>query len=235
MSLEGIFRRRRLPHWDVTDATYFVTTCLAGSIPAIGLDEINRYRSELESRPLPAAMSKHDWEVQKHKLIFKRLDDWLDHQPAARHLADPRLAKIVHQSLNHFAGERYKLFAFVVMPSHFHWVFAPTPSYCEQIAAQADGRTPRERIMKSIKGYAARACNKLLGRTGTFWQDESYDHCVRGEDELLRIIEYVEQNPVKARLVQTPEEWAFSSAAVRIRQNVRAGQPLRRGDNPRGV
>lgn len=70
------------------------------------------------------------------------------------------------------------------------------------------------RITKSIKGYTARECNKLLGRTGeTFWQDESFDHAVRSEDEFHRIKRYIERNPVKAKLVETSEHWPWSSAA----------------------
>jgi len=35
--MKEMFRRRRLPHWDVPGATYFITSCLEGSIPAQGL------------------------------------------------------------------------------------------------------------------------------------------------------------------------------------------------------
>jgi len=105
-----------------------------------------------------------------------------------RHLADPQLAQIVHDALWFLAGERYNLLAFVVMPSHLHWVISPTPAYCEAVSSSSDSRTPRERIMKSVKGYTARQCNRKLGKTGRFWQDESFDHCVRDELELLRII-----------------------------------------------
>jgi len=49
------------------------------------------------------------------------------------------------------------------------------------------------------------------------------------EDELLRIIEYVEQNPVNAKLVSATEEWLFSSARYRLEQSVRAGEPLMLG------
>ncbi len=70
------------------------------------------------------------------------------------------------------------------------------------------------RITKSIKGYTTRECNKLLNRTGeVFWQDESFDHSVRNEEEFHRIKQYVERNPVKAGLVDDPEDWLWSSAA----------------------
>jgi type I restriction enzyme R subunit len=226
MSLEGIFRRRRLPHWDVAEATYFITTCLAGSIPAAGLKGLNDYRLELDARPRPAGVGETEWEIRKHKLIFARLDQLLDEQPAVRWLEDVRLAREVCSNLRHFAGDRYDLLAFVVMPSHFHWLIRPTNRYCNEIAKEGDRRAPRERIMQSVKGYAARQCNLLLGRSGTFWQDESYDHCVRDNDELLRIVEYIERNPVKAKLVTKAEEWEYSSAFVRAAKGGLVGEPL---------
>ena len=66
--------------------------------------------------------------------------------------------------------------------------------------------------MHSLKSYTANRANEVLGRSGQFWQHESYDHWVRDTDELCRIAEYISLNPVKAGLVTRPEEWYFSSA-----------------------
>jgi len=65
-------------------------------------------------------------------------------------------------------------------------------------------------IMRSLKGRTARQANLVIGRRGTFWQHENYDHVVRDEGELGRIITYVLENPVKARLVQARDEWRWS-------------------------
>jgi type I restriction enzyme R subunit len=226
--LDGIFRRRRLPHWDVEDATYFVTTCLAGSIPAQGLLRLQAFRDELELRPQPVNLSAEEWEINKHKLVFAQFDNLIDSEPALTHLANPEAAAIVASSLLHFAGERYDVLALVVMPSHFHWVFHPRTELVEACVAErarkqenqgamAEIRTSRQRIMQSVKGYSAYKCNRLLGLAGKFWQDESYDHVVRSDDELLRIIEYIENNPLKAGLVLRPEDWRWSSAWLRQR------------------
>jgi hypothetical protein len=43
-------------------------------------------------------------------------------------------------------------------------------------------------IFQSLKRHTARQSNLVLGRSGAFWQDESYDHIVRDEAELERII-----------------------------------------------
>ena len=88
--MDGLFRRRRLPHWDVEDGTYFVTACLEGSISTLGIGEIRSYRSELDERPVPANTSSEDWERTKHKLPFARMDQILDGNPAVRHFDDHR-------------------------------------------------------------------------------------------------------------------------------------------------
>ncbi len=219
-----IFRRRHLPHWDVPHAAYFVTTCLAGSIPAQGLLDLQRYRAELDERDTPPGKSKEQWDADKWKLHFFRVDDWLDRRPANRALADERLARIVVDSMFHFAGIRYDLLGFVVMPSHMHWLFQPTEEWVATLPD--DIPTARERIMYSMKRYTANRCNRLLGARGAFWQAESYDHWVRDADEMERILLYIEGNPVKAGLVDTPERWLFSSAAVRKRSGLEFGCTL---------
>ena len=94
--------------------------------------------------------------------------------------------------------------------------FARCDDWVDSLGPAADERKPRERIMHSLKRFTARECNKLLGRQGTFWQDESYDHSVRNEDELERIIDYVELNPVGSQLAPNREAWPFSSANDRM-------------------
>ena len=59
-----------------------------------------------------------------------------------------------------------------------------------------------------------RESNLLWGRAGEpFWQHESYDHWVENAKEFCRIVAYIEENPVKAGLSATPEDWPWSSAA----------------------
>lgn len=226
MSFEPLFRKRRLPHWDVPRATYFVTSCLAGSLPAMGLLELTRYRRSLEERPRPVDIDEAEWEIRKHKLTFEHFDRWLDHKPAVRHFEDCRLAAKVRDAIDHFAAECYDVYAYVVMPSHFHWIFRPKEDWIRTLKSHQTKRRPREIIMHTLKLHTATECNRLLGQKGCFWQDESYDHCVRNEAELCRIIEYVEMNPVNANYTTSPEEWSFSSAKDRREWNISYGEPL---------
>ncbi len=221
-----LLRRRNLPHWDVPGATYFVTACLEGSIPATGRLDIARFRADLESRVRPPELTEEEWETRRWKLTFARLDDWLDARPAVRWLERPELADAVRNVLLFFAGERYDVIAYAVMPSHLHWVFRPRAEWVSSLPAEPRYRSPRERILHSVKRYSGNQCNLLLARQGTFWQSESYDHWIRDADELERIIRYVELNPVKAGLVKNPEDWVWSSASHRLRTGTPFGLPL---------
>jgi type I restriction enzyme R subunit len=219
-----IVRRRRLPHWDVPGAAYFVTTCLEGSIPAQGLLEIAQLRADLRRRVKPAQFTEAAWQVHCWKQAFVHVESLLDARPARRDLEDPVLAQIVVDGIMHFATERYDLLAFVVMPSHIHWVFQPLTSWVERLSPGE--RTPRERITYSLNRFTAGACNRVLKRMGPFWQTESYDHWVRDPQEMERIMRYIEDNPIKAALVSRPEDWRFSSAWARKLAGTEWGAPL---------
>ncbi|MGC8641835.1 MAG: hypothetical protein ACP5XB_18370 [Isosphaeraceae bacterium] len=159
-------RRRHLPHRDMPGAPYFVTTCLEGSVPARGLFELRRYRDVLLQRPKPENLTDDEWKSQCWKKSFVRLENWIDGEPARRVLENPDLAQIIVNALFHFAGERYDLLAFVVMPSHFHWLFQPLVPWVQSLPDSK--RSPRERISHSINRFTATACKRVLNDQGRF-------------------------------------------------------------------
>lgn len=55
------------------------------------------------------------------------------------------------------------------MPDHFHLIIKPL---YENTLAQ---------IMQNLKGTTAYAMNKLLSRSGKFWQTENFDHLIRNQ------------------------------------------------------
>jgi hypothetical protein len=71
---------------------------------------------------------------------------------------------------------------------------------------------PMSRCIQSWKGLSSNGINKLLGRSGRLWQPDYFDRFIRDADHLDRALLYIEHNPVKAGLVQRPEEFRFSSA-----------------------
>ena len=147
-------------------AAYFVTVCLEGSIPARGLLDLQSYRAELEQRPRPADQTPAEWAIVQWKRAFARTDLWLDRAEAVRFLENDALAQIVVDALYCFAGVRYDLLGYVVMPSHFHWVFQPLEQWVNGLKPGKCLRTPRERIAQelaavSFKEYGLQDANTL--------------------------------------------------------------------------
>jgi len=98
------------------------------------------------------------------------------------------------------------------MPNHVHVVLSIND---EALVGQFNKLSYRlSRILHSIKRYTAREANKLIGCYGAFWQHESYDHVVRDERELDRIVQYVLNNPVSAGLTKDPETWKWNYVKV---------------------
>ena len=86
------------------------------------------------------------------------------------------------------------------------------PNHVHLVVALPDDAPPLVKTLQLLKGYSSFQANKLLGLSGKFWQAESYDHVVR-PGELDRIISYVLENPVKARLVNEWQKWPYSYLA----------------------
>ncbi|HZY42050.1 MAG TPA: transposase, partial [Anaerolineae bacterium] len=70
-------------------------------------------------------------------------------------------------------------------------------------------------VLHSWKSFTAQQANRLLNRTGEFWAREYYDRFIRDERHFAQTVTYIEQNPVKAGLVESAEAWPFSSATWR--------------------
>jgi hypothetical protein len=48
--------------------------------------------------------------------------------------------------------------------------------------------------------------------SGTFWQKSFYDFVIYREEKLLEKMNYILQNPVRKGIVETPEDYRFSTA-----------------------
>ncbi|HUY35215.1 MAG TPA: transposase [Pirellulales bacterium] len=103
-------------------------------------------------------------------------------------LKRPELATIVADSLLHFDGQRYRLGDFVVMPNHVH-VLAVFPT-ADAMKEQCD----------AWLHYTAFRINQAIDDKGKFWQEEPFDHLVRGPEQYDHLRQYIADNPRKAGL-----------------------------------
>jgi REP element-mobilizing transposase RayT len=181
------YTRDYLPHFDRPGLIQALTFRLHDSMPAQVLE---RWAAELRSLPID------DQDVERRK----RIAAYLDAGHGACFLREPRIAELVENALKHFHDRRYRLLAWVIMPNHVHlllelWEGWPLPS-----------------LIQSWKRWTANRANQLLSRTGTFWAREFHDRYIRDAQHFANARRYIEQNPVKAALCRTPQEWRWSSA-----------------------
>jgi len=114
----------------------------------------------------------------------------------------PEAQTIALQHCLHDHGITITLHAAVIMPDHVHLLFTAR--------RDAQGWTfALPEILRAIKGASDGSINKLLGRRGSVWQDESFDHVLRGSESLRETVEYIRQNPVRKGLVSKPEDYCW--------------------------
>ncbi len=181
--------RGRLPHWEKESATYFITFRLDDSLPKSVLDRIESERESLvkTAKQLERELSASE-RIKIQQLLTKVIEQYLDNGAGACHLKHPAVAGIVADALRHFDDQRYRLFAWCIMPNHVHVVVRVLPDH-----------TLAE-VVHSWKSFTAKRSNELLSVTGSFWRREYYDHLVRDESEFERAVRYVAENPEKAGL-----------------------------------
>jgi len=190
-----IRNRGRLPHWEKEAGVYFVTFRLADSLPRDVLEKIvERQRVLLSARRMALNLSPEQ-ETLVAEYSPKKVEEYVDAGKGACHLRDPRIAGLVVETLRFWEGKKYRLLAWCVMPNHVHVVFRIAPG-CRLAP-----------ILQRWKTYTAKTANRVLRRTGVFWQREYYDRLIRDGEELVRAVRYVVGNPEKAGLKEWPWVW----------------------------
>ena len=89
--------------------------------------------------------------------------------------------------------------AYVLMTNHTHLLLTPTSARAASLLTQWLGRK-----------YVA-VFNKRHGRSGTLWEGRFHSSVIGSERYFLSCSRYVDQNPVRAGLVRSAEQYRWSS------------------------
>ena len=87
---------------------------------------------------------------------------------------------------------------YLLMPNHVHF-FA-------RASRTAD---PMKKWVQIWKSVSARALLKRCGLAGPLWQEDYFDRYLRSGENYTDKWRYVEVNPVRAGLVEQPEDWPY--------------------------
>ena len=197
-----VIYRRNLPHIQPYGAILFLTYRLARSLPKQILEKLRKERKTEEQRLEHVPADTHYREAlrtQIRKRIYLKYDQALDRDDTGpTWLLDHEIASLVRETILHRHPHKYDLVCFSIMPNHVH-----------QVVINISRDVPIYDTMGKLKSYTATKANKLLKRSGVFWQEESFDHVVRS-GKLGTTIQYVLNNPVNAGLVKHWQEWPYS-------------------------
>lgn len=217
---------RHRPHIHPPGATLFVTFRLAESVPKSVIRQYQAQKRWLEEelqRLAKEAIGSPSALLEAHQARLKEFQrNWFGKFEEVLHmeqtgpmwLRESSISCLVADKLHKDDGPKYILDAYCIMSNHVHVVL--TPNLDE--ASLHEKMTPKglrfssddptlAQIMQSLKGVTAREANLALGRRGSFWEIESFDHFVRDEAEFHRVIKYTLNNPVKAGLVKHWRDW----------------------------
>jgi len=95
---------------------------------------------------------------------------------------------------------KFKLYHYVLMRNHVHLILEMT---------QKSGKLSD--IMKGINLSYAQYYKNRYRHIGHFWQDRYKSIIISRDDYLLACASYVELNPVRAKAVEAPEDYKWSS------------------------
>jgi REP element-mobilizing transposase RayT len=211
MGEDKTYYRRHLPHYQPSDAVFFVTFRLAESIPKNVLKALVDDPMEKGRLLMKGMHGRCRGELPK-----KYVDGYTAFLEKAKNgphwLNNPAVAGLVAKEIHNLDDKLYSLIAYTIMPNHVHMV-VDLREFEPKSDPQGDTQNNRfrlTRILRLLKGRTSRGANQLLGRSGNFWHHESYDHVVRSGQELRRIIDYVLYNAVAAGLANSPEDWKWS-------------------------
>ncbi len=185
---KGIYNRGYLAHWDFDCSFQAITFRLADSVPS---SVIRDWKAQLANNSCP-----QEAQMELHRRIARYED--MGH--GASVLMRPECAEAIQSELLEGHCSRYRLLEWCIMPNHIH------------VMCRLDTNHGLSEIVRKWKGRSALRINRLINRTGTLWQREFYDRCIRDADHYQACRSYIRDNPVRAKLCTQASEWPWSSA-----------------------
>ena len=143
--------------------------------------------------------------IYRRRMPHWRLDGSIYFVTWRLHKSQKELAaaerEIIVSTLKHFEGQRFDLFAFVVMPDHVHVLVKPYQGYL------------LHELAHSWKSYTVYRLQRDSDRKGRIWQEDYFDRIIRDELEFIEKMQYILNNPLKIQAHTENYPWVWVTSA----------------------
>lgn len=185
-----------------TQGVFFVTLGLQGSLTE---DAMRLMKDELDQEIMKLNKEGNsECRIRRlKKVYFTKIDAILDAaEYGPQWLRKYDIAKLAINAIEDLNGKTIKLLCYTVMPNHIHLVFEPLDD-------EKDKHTALE-ALEEFKQKISEKAASLLNIEGNIWIIDDHLHAVHDSKELINIISYILENPVKAGLVDYWRDWPWS-------------------------
>jgi putative transposase len=135
--------------------------------------------------------------VRQAGVYFATTDTWERHAL----FINTELARIIVEQIVSCRDRGFfKLHAYALMPEHLHLLLTPSDM------------TTIEKAMQMIKGGSSHRIGIEKPQAFPVWHRSFHDRWIRDAAQFWRAKSYIEQNPVKAKLVEAADQYPWSSA-----------------------
>jgi REP element-mobilizing transposase RayT len=91
------------------------------------------------------------------------------------------------------------IIAYCLMPNHYHFLL------------RQDGDQPLSKFIGVLFNAYAQALNQQRQRSGSLFEGRFHHVLIDRDEYLIHLCRYIHLNPVRAKLVERPEEWSYSN------------------------
>jgi len=104
------------------------------------------------------------------------------------------------------------ILAYCLMPNHFHWLIQTKDAGdTETSEIYPHPQHPLVRCIANLLSSYTQAINKQEGRSGSLFRRKTKSKELDNPDYALTCFLYIHQNPLRAGMVESLEDWIFSS------------------------
>lgn len=193
------FFQRKLPHLQPEGCILAITIRYRFDLPNDVLMMLHKMKKEYNE--IKKNLQQEEY-INFKDYSYEMYDDYLSKYNSCKiNLLQPEYLSKIKENLHEWQDKKYFLYAYCVMPNHVHILLRPLTDENGSFYALSG-------IIHTFKRRTSGFFAKLPHYRSPFWQNEYYDHAIRDERDFSNQLQYILNNPVKAKFVEDYKSWA---------------------------